>query len=345
MVLAVFYLVVGLALLTFAADHFVVGAGRLALHWKISVVVVGAVIVGFGTSAPELLVSGTAAARDDLDLGTGNVVGSVVANLTLVLGIAALMGVVRVSRTTLIREAPLSVGAVFAFAWVIQNGVTRTEGFVLLIALILALTFMVYASRRDVQLGRPGVENVLEDLDLDDPERIHLKTEGVRTFVGLCGTVAGAQMLVEGALEIADQAGISSGFIGLSLVAIGTSLPELVTSVAAARRGNTDLIIGSLLGSNMFNGLAIGAGMGLIGPGPIVDNSLTGSATLIMLAVVAGSTLMMVTGRAIVRWEAAVLALVYVVSLPLLAIDSAEDEDEAGIAITQSEEPAAAADL
>lgn len=342
MLLAVFFLVVGLGLLTYSADHFVVGAGRLALHLNISAVVVGAVIVGFGTSAPELLVSATAAARDDLDLATGNVLGSVVANLSLVLGVAALMGRVRVSSTTLLREAPLSVGGVAAFAYVIQGGgVTRTEGIVLAVALVGALAWMINASRRDAALNRAGLEAVLEDLDLDDPEAIDLRTEGLRTLAGLVGTVAGSQMLVDGALEIADRAGITSGFIGLSMVAIGTSLPELVTSVAAARRGNTDLIIGSLLGSNMFNGLAIGAAMGLIGPGPIRDASLTGTATLIMIAVVAASTLFMVTGREIVRWEAVTLSVIYLVSLPLLAIDSDEtvDDDPAGMPIVELLDP------
>ena len=327
MAVSIALLVLGLALLTFSADHFVVGAGRVSMRLKISPVVVGAVVVGFGTSAPELLVSGTAAYRGDLDLGAGNVIGSVVANLTLVLGVAGLVGAVVVKRSTLLREAPLSIGGVLAFAWVIQDGVTRAEGVVLLAVLVLVLIYMVWAGRNDDDQGADEVGRVLEELDLDDPEEIDIKTEGLRTLAGLVGTVVGSQMLVEAALDIAERAGISSGFIGLSLVAIGTSLPELVTSVIAARRGATDLIIGNLLGSNMFNGLAIGAAMGLIGPGVIEDASLTGSATMIMLGVVAISTLFMLTARAVVRWEAIVLLVIYVVSLPLLAAKSDDVED------------------
>lgn len=329
MAISIALLIIGLGLLTYSADHFVVGAGRVALRLNISAIVVGAVVIGFGTSAPELLVSASSAARGDLALGAGNVIGSVVANLSLVLGVAALMAPLVVSKQTLLREAPLSVAGVLAFAWMIQGDVTRLEGGLMLVALLGSLAFLIWAGRNDAEMGKAELDKVLEDLDLDAPEEIDLRSEGLRTFAGLVGVVAGSQMLVEGSLDLADRAGISSGFVGLSLVAIGTSLPELVTSVVAARKGNTDLIIGNLLGSNMFNGLAIGAAMGLIGPGMVGDSALTGFATAIMIAVVALSTLFMITARTVVRWEAAVLLLIYLVSLPLLAADSSSDEEDA----------------
>ncbi len=128
MILSIFLLIIGLGLMVYSADHFVVGAGRVAIRLRISAIVVGAVVIGFGTSAPELLVSATASARGDLDLGAGNVIGSVVANLTLVLGVVAIIKAVSVETRTLLREAPLSVAAVCAFAWMIQGDVTRVRG-------------------------------------------------------------------------------------------------------------------------------------------------------------------------------------------------------------------------
>lgn len=334
MILSIFLLLSGLALMVYAADHFVVGAGRMAIRLRLSAIVVGAVVIGFGTSAPELLVSASAAARDDLNLGTGNIVGSVVANLTLVLGVVALIRSIEVKNSTLLREAPLSVAGVCAFAWMIQGDVTRLEGFLMLVALIVSLVVIVWLGRKDGVAGDEEIERVLDDLDLESPSQINIRIEGLRTFFGLIGTVVGSQMLVEGALDLADRAGISSGFVGLSLVAVGTSLPELVTAIAAVRKGNTDLIVGNLLGSNMFNGFAIGAGMGLVGPGQVTDPSLTGTATVIMLAVVAAATLFMITNRAVVRWEGAVLLAVYVVSLPLLATESERpDDDPAPVAV------------
>ncbi len=334
MPLSLVVIIVGLGLLTYSADHFVVGAGRVALRLQISAVVVGAVVVGFGTSAPELLVSATAAGRGDLDLGTGNVIGSVSANLSLVLGTLAVMGAVRVTKTTLLREAPLSIAAVLSFAWLIQGEITRPKGALLLVALVAALAWMILAGRGDADFQRAEVAQVLEDLDLDHPEEIDLRMEGLRTLAGLVGTVAGSQLLVEGATNIADDLGITSGFVGVSLVAIGTSLPELVTSVAAARRGSTDLIVGNLLGSNMFNGFAIGAAMGLIGPGVVTDPALTGIGTVVMVSIVGLSVLFMITDRAVVRWEGIVLLVIYVASMPLLAVDSedlSEDEESAAV--------------
>jgi cation:H+ antiporter len=335
-IVSILALVAGLALMVYSADHFVVGAGRVAIRLRLSAIVVGAVVIGFGTSAPELLVSASAAARDDLNLGTGNVIGSVVANLTLVLGVVTLIRSVEVKNRTLLREAPLSVAGVCAFAWMIQGDVTRVEGLVMSAALVASLVTIVWLGRKDGVAGDEDIERVLDDLDLESPAQINIGMEGLRTLFGLVGTVVGSQMLVEGALDLADRAGISSGFVGLSLVAIGTSLPELVTAIAAVRKGNTDLIVGNLLGSNMFNGFAIGAGMALVGPGQVTDSSLTGTATVIMLAVVAAATLFMITNRTVVRWEGVVLLLVYLVSLPLLASESEQPDGDAAPAVVET---------
>ena len=319
MVLALILLVVGIVILTFAADHFVEGAVSVADVFNISPVVVGALVIGFGTSLPEMLVSGVAAVQGDADLGVGNVLGSNVANLTLVLGIAALIAVISIDTLTSRRELPLCVGSVLLFAVLVQDGFRRWEGVVLLVALVATLLWLLRNAH---------------DHDLESPAQEHepkgAMASGVRTVVGLTGTVGGAWLLVEGATSLADEAGFTGGFVGLTLVAIGTSLPEMVTAVVAARRGETDLIIGNLLGSNIFNSLAVGAVLGLLGPGPLEDNNLAGLATIIMISVVLIAAVFLYTGGRVVRWQAAALLLIYLGTMPFTistTIDCAEEPE------------------
>ncbi|MCH9802308.1 calcium/sodium antiporter [Acidimicrobiales bacterium] len=319
MVLALILLVVGIVILTFAADHFVEGAVSVADVFNISPVVVGALVIGFGTSLPEMLVSGVAAVQGDADLGVGNVLGSNVANLTLVLGIAALIAVISIDTLTSRRELPLCVGSVLLFAVLVQDGFRRWEGVVLLVALVATLLWLLRNAH---------------DHDLESPAQEHepkgAMASGVRTVVGLTGTVGGAWLLVEGATSLADEVGLTGGFVGLTLVAIGTSLPEMVTAVVAARRGETDLIIGNLLGSNIFNSLAVGAVLGLLGPGPLEDNNLAGLATIIMISVVLIAAVFLYTGGRVVRWQAAALLLIYLGTMPFTistTIDCAEEPE------------------
>lgn len=307
---------VGLWLLTRAADEFVEGAANVASHLRISPVVIGAVIVGFGTSAPELLVSGLAAVNGDLALGVGNVVGSNVANLTLVLGAAALIVALGVTPGVLAREAPLSLLAVLLFAYFTTGGLARWEGVVLLVALVAVLSWIISAGRVEVA----------QDHSLDDAiNHGPLSQQVTRTSVGLVGTVGGAQLLVWGASAIAEDFGISGGFVGFTLVAVGTSLPELVTAVAAARKGETQLILGNLLGSNIFNSLAVGGVIAVVGPGLIDDAALTsiGVVTMVIVAVTAWAFL--VTRKRVHRLEAVVLLGAWLASVALMADDAPQN--------------------
>lgn len=333
LIVAAVAVVGGLVLLTKAADEFVVGAARLAVALRVSSVVIGAVVVGFGTSAPEMLVSGIASFQGKLDIAVGNIIGSNVANLTLILGAAALICAVGVASETLRREAPLSAGAVILFALLVQGGLYRWEGAILAVAMAAALWWMLRSART-----APGEDvaefdaEVAEFVDAEHPHRTPV--EVARTVAGLVGTLIGAQILVWGASEIADAAGLSQGFIGLTLVALGTSLPELTTAVAAARRGEVDLIVGNLLGSNIFNSLAV-AGIGALAARPgtfdidgetvrvgaheLIDPGVLGWPVVLMVVVALGAVLFMVTGKRVVRTEAVALLAVYVVAVPLLA--------------------------
>lgn len=263
--LDVVFVAVGLVLLARAADVFVDAAAALAVRFGLPAVVIGAVVIGFGTSAPELLVSVLAAARDETDVALGNAVGSNLANVTLVLGAAAILRPALVARHILRREAPLSLAAVVALAIAVQGGITRPEAVVLLLLLVPAIgTSLVLAERPSVE--SLGLAHQVEEqlaADLAGATR----REVLRTLGGLVGTVAGAQLLVEGALGVADGLGLASGPIGLTLVAIGTSLPELATAISASRRGEADLVIGNVLGSNIFNSLAVAGTAGVVAPG------------------------------------------------------------------------------
>ena len=307
-------IVAGLVLLTVASDQFVLGAARVAVAMRLSTVIVGAVVIGFGTSAPEMVVSGIAASTGSLDIAVGNIIGSNVANLSLVLGVSSMVAPIIVGSSTIRREAPLSLGAVLVFAGLVQGGLTTIEGGILLVLLVGSLAYIVIASRQEVEDELSSeVEEYLDD------DGLHPGREWGRTVLGLLGTLAAAQLLVYCATELAATIGLKEGFVGVTLVAIGTSLPELATSLQAVRKDETDLIVGNLLGSNLFNSLAVGAVAGLLGPGPVADASLTSIGVLLMVGVAFAATFAMVTARRVVRWEGAALLTTYLAVLPLLA--------------------------
>lgn len=313
MLLPVLGVVAGLALLTVSADQFVAGAARIAAALRLSAVVIGAVVIGFGTSAPELVVSAIASAQGSLDIAVGNIVGSNVANLSLVLGVAALVTPIVVGSNVLRREAPLSLGVTLVFAALVQGGVSRWNAVVLGGLLVGALTLILRSARDGDDVLTGEVDEYLGD------EPPSLPREWTRTLLGLLGTLAAAQILVSSATTIAAEVGLAEGFVGLTIVAIGTSLPELATGVQAARKGETDLIVGNLLGSNLFNVGAVATLAGLVGPGPLADPTIVGFATLLMVVVAAIATAFMVTGHRVVRWEGAVLLGGYLACVPLLA--------------------------
>lgn len=311
--LPVLGIVAGLALLTYASDHFVVGSARIAVMLRLSSVVVGAVVIGFGTSTPELLVSALAGLEGSIDIAVANIVGSNIANLMLVLGLAALVGPIAVRSITIKREGPLAVLGVIVFGIVVQGGVVAWEAVVLVALLVVSLVIIVWSSRR----GHDVLADEVEEFLADGPPS--MRPELRRAVLGLVGTLAGAQVLVISATAIADRAGLSEGFVGLTVVAVGTSLPELATSLQAARRGETDLIVGNLLGSNLFNALAVGATAVAAGAGQVASATITGAGVIIMVVTSVIALGFMVTGARVSRGEGAVLVAGYLGVLPLLA--------------------------
>jgi cation:H+ antiporter len=272
-----------------------------------SSVVIGAIVLGFGTSAPELVVSTIAALRGNAALGVGNIVGSNVANLSLVLGVAALVTPIALSSSVIRRQAPLSIAAVIAFAAAVSDGrLSRSDGTILLVLLVAAMIILVKTpeegSPTDVGVQKPVSRSLLWSL------------------LGLGGVLVGAQLAVSGATKLAESWGLSGGFIGFSLVALGTSLPELVTAVAAARKKEAGLIVGNLFGSNLFNGLAGGAAMGLAGAGQIGDAKLTSGALIAMLGAVIWAYARGALKRRIGKSDAIMLLAIYAGAMVYLAV-------------------------
>ncbi len=303
-------LVAGILLLAWASDQFVMGAARMAALRGIAPLVVGVVIIGFGTSSPELIVSALAAARGEPAVAVGNVVGSNLANLGLILGLGVVIHPLAVDSQTVRREAPLAVAAMAGFAVAVQGGLGLLDGVLLAAAMVAALAIVI---RR-----KPGDPLAQETVEFIAPAGHRMSVEVLRTILGLLGTLGSAQLLLWGALDLADRAGLSAGLVGATLVAVGTSLPELVTVIQAARRREGDLILGNLLGSNLFNALMVGGATGLLGREALDAPSLTGFAATAVVAQGLVVWLLMRTGRRISRPEGVILLLSYGALIPFL---------------------------
>ncbi|MEJ2577532.1 MAG: sodium:calcium antiporter [Kineosporiaceae bacterium] len=306
---------VGLILLARASDALVSGSSALAARLGVPTLVVGVVIIGFGTSSPELLVSGLAAAGNSPAIGVGTVIGSNIANLSLVLGVGALVAPLAVRAAVVRREAPLSLLATVVFAVAVRDGLTRPWGLVLLVLLGVSLGLLVRWALADRAEAGNGSRALREEVTgvIETGETRRMAVVVGQALGGLVGTMVGAQVLVWGAVGVAREASLPEGFIGATIVAIGTSLPELVTAAQAARRGD-------LLGSNLFNALAVGGLIAVVGGGAAVGGGLRGVGVFVMLAVSALALLFMGRDFKVVRWEAAALLVVYLVTLPLLSL-------------------------
>ena len=297
---AIALVVGGLVLLTLSADRLVLSAARLSRLWGMSTVLIGALVIGMGTSLPELLVSTLAAARGEMDLAMGNIVGSNVANLSLILGVSVVILPVAGHLHTIKREGVLMLSAVAVFGLAAWGGaINRLEGCLLLVGMALSGWLLVRWSRQDVAEG-------IVTIDADDvaPPGRGAAFELVMGVLTLVATLGGADLLLRGARIVATEMGLTEGFVGLSLVAIGTSLPELATGIAAARRKENAIVIGNVLGSNLFNSLGV-AGAAALAGGTFTTDFRTPIVVMIAISTLAG--ILTATGNRLVRWEGAVL--------------------------------------
>lgn len=306
----------GFALLAGGAEFLVRGASRLAIRLNISTVVVGLTVVAFGTSLPELLVSLVANVRggSTAELAIGNVIGSNVANMALILGVVSILSVISVERQLLRREYPLMLLASLALIWMAADGsVSRLEGVVLVLGLV-GFTYYSYTSSRtlppDEQMeATQYVEGVL-DGKAALSMRALLRNLGL-IGLGIVGLVIGANWLVESAQFIARYFGISELVIGLSLVALGTSLPELATSVVAILRNEGDIAVGNLVGSNLFNILAIIGITSIVKPLPAPHHLLGVDFPVMILTALLPLLLVLPRPHEMTRWKGTLLIVIY----------------------------------
>ena len=297
---------IGLALLLFSADFMVRGAVGIARRMGLSPLIIGLTVVAIGTSAPELVTALTATLEGAPDLALGNVIGSNLANMLLILGIAALIKPVACAPRVIARDGSMVLIATLLFVGVAMTGVFMFwHGLALLAALALYLILTYRAERRSEadSLHAKEVEEVT-----GVPERPALAA--LFLIGGLLGTVLGAKLLVDGGVSVAESLGVSKTVIGLTLVAIGTSLPELAIVVVASMRGHADVALGNVLGSNIFNLLGITGVVAMVSPIAVAPSLLQFDIWLLLGVTVLLIPLMLSGGR-LCRREGALLVLLY----------------------------------
>ena len=262
MTLPVLAVLIGLVLLVWSADRFVDGAAATAKHLGMSPLLIGMVIMGFGTSAPELVVSVMSSIDGSPGIALGNAYGSNIANIALILGLTAVIAPIAVHSQVIRRELPILLGVTAVAALQVYDGeITRLEAIILLVLLVLLLGWNIYQGRRG-QVDALGGEVEQELVAHPMP----LKKALIWVAIGLALLVVSSRLLVWGAVDIAQFFGVSDLVIGLTVVAIGTSLPELASSIAAIRKNEHDMALGNVIGSNLFNTLAVVGLAGVIHP-------------------------------------------------------------------------------
>lgn len=295
------YIVIGLAGLFFGGEALVRGSVGVAKRLSISPLVIGLTVVGFGTSMPELLVSVQAAFRGAPDIAVGNIIGSNIANILLIAGITALVWPIRSAGASLRRDTAVMVGAGLLLIPLFMTGeIARWAGLILVGGLAGYLLWTFLASR----------ENDDTDEDIAAAPTLTFTAAALWVGAGFVGLLVGAQFLVGGAVSLAQSFGVSEAFIGLTIVAVGTSLPELATSLIAALRRQSDLAIGNILGSNIFNVLGILGITAIISPIPVAPRFLTFDLP-VMIAVSLALTALLLLRPQIGRFTGAAFLIAY----------------------------------
>lgn len=324
----IFAIIIGLAILVLGAEGLVRGASSLAAKLKISALVIGLTVVSFGTSAPELTVNIVSALQGSPELAVANIVGSNIVNILFILGVCAIIVPLSVKSSTVWKEIPLALlGVVLIgimandrfFDGVPFTTLTRTDGIALLALMAIFMYYIFGMAKSDREKAADA--KISSSLNKDEDSQI--KQYGVLaslglTILGLIGLVLGGRLLVSGAVDIAKAAGLSEALIGLTIVAIGTSLPELATSVVAALRKQTDIAIGNVVGSNIFNVFFVLGATSTILPLPI-SNALNFDILVSIIATGLLFLFMFIGGkRRLARSEGIVFVFLYVAYLVYL---------------------------
>ena len=311
-VLMFVYLIGGFILLVIGAEVLVRGAARLAARFGISPLIIGLTVVAFGTSAPEMAVSTQSAFLGQGDIAIGNVIGSNIFNVLVVLGLSALITPLLVSRQLVRFDVPIMIAAGF-LAWLLalDGSYSRVDGFILFTCIIAYTSYLIFSSLKTWKAGQST------DIDVEysaqiNPHRYASLINAGYIVAGLILLVVGSNLLVSGAVSLATALGLSELVIGLTIIAIGTSLPELATSLIAAWKGERDIAVGNIVGSNLFNLLAVLGLAGLVSPEKIsVASSAIKFDFPVMLAVMVACLPIFFAGYRISRWEGALFLAYY----------------------------------
>ncbi|CED72349.1 sodium/calcium exchanger protein [Aliivibrio wodanis] len=303
-------LIVGLSLLVWGADKLVFGSAALAKNYGISPLVIGMTILAMGSSAPEMMVSAAAALDGKTDTAVGNVIGSNIANIALILGITALIKPLAISSGIIRRELPLMlIVTILAGGIMYDNYLGFYEGVLLATLFIAFILAMLYISKNEQKNG----DTLLEEQESEIPEGVANSKALFWVVIGLILLPLGANMLIDNAVVIAKHFGMSDLVIGLTIIALGTSLPELAASVAGVLKGEDDMAVGNIIGSNVFNILAVMGIPALIHPS-IISEFIMGRDFYVMLGV-SILLLLMALGksRSINRIEGSILVVIFLV--------------------------------
>ncbi|STO54236.1 sodium/calcium exchange protein [Canicola haemoglobinophilus] len=264
MLFPVLAIISGLAILVWSADRFIDGAASLARSLGMSALLIGIIIIGFGTSAPEMIVSAFSALNGNPGIALGNAYGSNISNIALILGITALVKPVIVNSRVLKKELPILTFVTLISAYLIYDAeISHLDAIILLVIFAIYMAWSIWQSRSSSQ-DSLAAEDITAELAEQSPMSVKLALFWM--ILGLILLMGSSQLLVWGAVEIATQLGVSDLIIGLTIVAVGTSLPELAASIMAARKGEVDLAVGNIIGSNLFNTLTVVGIAGAISP-------------------------------------------------------------------------------
>ena len=317
MILSALLLVIGVASLYFGAEWLVRGAARIASALRVSPLVIGLTVVAFGTSLPEMLACVVAAWQGATDIALGNVVGSNIANIGLILGLSAIMRPLAVSLKLLQREVPLMIAAtllLYGLAW--MGVIGPFVGVALFVGLIAFTWLSLRAASAESRKVRREFERYKVD-ELNGGEQERLARDVALVIVGLIALVVGAKLLVDAAVQIARALGVSEFAIAVSMVAVGTSLPELATSIVAALRRENDVLVGNIVGSNIFNILGALGLAAIVHPIP-VNPAFLGFEFLALVFFTLAMAWVLQRDRVVVRAEGIFLFVAYLVYIVVL---------------------------
>ena len=280
MALSIFLLIAGIFILFFGAEWTVKGSSNIAMFLGIRPIIIGLTIVSIGTSLPELVVSVVAAINKSKDIALGNIIGSNIANIGLVLGLSAMIKPLQISLSTIKKEIPIMIGvSLLLYFLAFVKLISPVDGFILFVGIVLFIFYCIYDAKHNTEQSK----DINQDDESSEKKKYSLAHELLITIVGLVEIVLGAKLMVDSAIFIARILGLSELFIGMTIVAVGTSLPELATSMVAAYKGKMEISVGNVIGSNIFNICMVIGLVSMISPFR-VDQLILNREFLIMLA-------------------------------------------------------------